>query len=684
MSRAGQPRLFSSLWDTGLWRYFPFLLIYSIGLATVFPVIPTIITNGFASQAAGKPVDCQQFTPATSPPECRNAHSQAVFWNSWTSFVSGTILSSLCAPAVGKLSDIWGRKPFILAAVGLAFAPMLVLVVHLWGWVPIEWYFVTSTLGGVVSSFSMTMVAVADLLQPAFRATAIGYISATFSIGVLLGPVLGGYISNLAAIYVCITMMAFTWLYVLLFIQESAPAIRACAHSASQHGASCDSQGGAAAAERSCPSTGLHSRAAGSKSRAGTPLAGNSRDGSQPFEHELTAPGHVHGVGCDRQQQQQQDESEDEGEAAMIRPLLQLEADPIPAVVPHAHDVLMPPSMQHRRHGHAHGHGHAHCSHRHSHHEGDASAPLLAHEHAPCGEVSGQGAHGYEGGAGVGRRTPGGARSDDGSSDNDDERGTQASKGSAMLVGWRIIRGSPWYCKLAAIWVIVSMTNEGAQDLLMQYLQLRLGFNTRDQANLLVIVAGCGLAIKLTALPWLVRVLGEQWLLALGLTAYAVETVLFALATTKGAAFAAIAVGAWACVNWPAAVALQTRYVDPHNMGAVTGALQGLSSIASGIGPILFAALFSAVTKEGSKWYMPQAVWWVASGLTLSAVALTATLHWSAPKEGPAPAAAGGASGHGGHADASRQGRDEEEASGSRAASKVHDNFTANGTAAVN
>jgi hypothetical protein len=35
---------------------------------------------------------------------------------------------------------------------------------------------VVGTLGGVVSSFSMTMVAVADLLQPAHRATAIGYI----------------------------------------------------------------------------------------------------------------------------------------------------------------------------------------------------------------------------------------------------------------------------------------------------------------------------------------------------------------------------------------------------------------------------------------------------------------------------------------------------------------------------
>lgn len=42
----------------------------------MFPVIPTIITNGFASQAAGRPLDCQQFTPATAPVECRDAHAQ--------------------------------------------------------------------------------------------------------------------------------------------------------------------------------------------------------------------------------------------------------------------------------------------------------------------------------------------------------------------------------------------------------------------------------------------------------------------------------------------------------------------------------------------------------------------------------------------------------------------------------
>jgi hypothetical protein len=32
-----------------------------------------------------------------------------------------------------------------------------------------------------------------------------------------------------------------------------------------------------------------------------------------------------------------------------------------------------------------------------------------------------------------------------------------------MLAGFHIIRNSPWYRKLAVIWVIVAMTWEGAQ-----------------------------------------------------------------------------------------------------------------------------------------------------------------------------------------------------------------------------
>ena len=51
--------LIRSIWESGLWRFFPFIFIYILGIAILFPIMPSLITNGFASKAAGRPVDCE-------------------------------------------------------------------------------------------------------------------------------------------------------------------------------------------------------------------------------------------------------------------------------------------------------------------------------------------------------------------------------------------------------------------------------------------------------------------------------------------------------------------------------------------------------------------------------------------------------------------------------------------------
>jgi hypothetical protein len=61
------------------------------------------------------------------------------------------------------------------------------------------------------------------------------------------------------------------------------------------------------------------------------------------------------------------------------------------------------------------------------------------------------------------------------------------------------------------------------QDLLMQYLGMQLQFDVADTARLLFIVALCGLAIKLGLMAALVRRLGEQGVLVLGLAAYTAQ-----------------------------------------------------------------------------------------------------------------------------------------------------------------
>ncbi len=117
-----------------------FLLIYSTGLAIIFPITPTLMTNGFASLDAGYSIDCTEYTPETSPRACRNAHSTAVLWMSWTNFVSSSLLTFICAPYVGHLSDRIGRKPFMLAGITLMLLPLAVIQLHLHSVLPIYWW----------------------------------------------------------------------------------------------------------------------------------------------------------------------------------------------------------------------------------------------------------------------------------------------------------------------------------------------------------------------------------------------------------------------------------------------------------------------------------------------------------------------------------------------------------------
>ena len=53
----------------------------------------------------------------------------------------------------------------------------------------------------------------------------------------------------------------------------------------------------------------------------------------------------------------------------------------------------------------------------------------------------------------------------------------------------------------------------------MQYLQLQIGFTTRDQSQVLVVASACSLTVKIALLGLLIRHLGDQWVLVLGLAA---------------------------------------------------------------------------------------------------------------------------------------------------------------------
>jgi len=69
--------------------------------------------------------------------------------------------------------------------------------------------------------------------------------------------------------------------------------------------------------------------------------------------------------------------------------------------------------------------------------------------------------------------------------------------------------------------------------------------------------------------------------------------------------------------------------------GLVQGALAGIRALAQGVGPLLFAQLFAAVTRTDSPLgYHPGAVFWVSCALTAVAAAVAASIDRNVGKGG--------------------------------------------------
>ncbi len=97
------------------------------------------------------------------------------------------------SPIVGNLSDSYGRRPVLLAALGgltldfllLAFAPTLF------------WVFIARIVaGGFGASNGPAQSVIADITAPEDRARYYGLIGAAFGIGFILGPIIGGLLGG--------------------------------------------------------------------------------------------------------------------------------------------------------------------------------------------------------------------------------------------------------------------------------------------------------------------------------------------------------------------------------------------------------------------------------------------------------------------------------------------------------
>lgn len=145
------------------------LMIDAIGIGIVFPIMPDLMDRvGAGSTAAG----------AFWGGIMMSAYAAAMF---------------LCGPIIGSLSDAYGRRPILIAALVTLTIDYVIMAMAETYWVLL----VGRVLAGMAGATYITATAyIADIAEPEERGASFGMIGAAFGIGFVLGPAIGGIASD--------------------------------------------------------------------------------------------------------------------------------------------------------------------------------------------------------------------------------------------------------------------------------------------------------------------------------------------------------------------------------------------------------------------------------------------------------------------------------------------------------
>lgn len=173
------------------------LTIDAIGIGIVFPIMPDLMDRVGAGSTA-----------------------EGAFW-------AGVMMSAYAGamfvfgPVIGSLSDAFGRRPILIAALSALTIDYVIMALADTYWMLLA----GRILAGMAGATYITATAyISDITKPAERGAAFGMIGAAFGIGFVLGPALGGVAAGLhitAPFWIAAALSALNVAFGLLVLPES-------------------------------------------------------------------------------------------------------------------------------------------------------------------------------------------------------------------------------------------------------------------------------------------------------------------------------------------------------------------------------------------------------------------------------------------------------------------------------
>lgn len=182
-----------------LWFILATILLDAIGIGLIFPIMPDLMARvGAADTATG------------------------AFWGG-VLMAAYAAAQFLFSPAVGGLSDALGRKPVLLVTLAALAVDYVIMALATGFWVLL----VGRVVAGIAGATYITATAyLADISDPKDRAANFGLIGASFGVGFILGPALGGLLAGVhvtAPFWAAAALAAANFVFGLVVLPESLP-----------------------------------------------------------------------------------------------------------------------------------------------------------------------------------------------------------------------------------------------------------------------------------------------------------------------------------------------------------------------------------------------------------------------------------------------------------------------------
>lgn len=154
---------------SAIWFILATILLDAVGIGIVFPIMPDLMERvGAANTADG------------------------AFWGGIL-MASYAAMQFLFAPVIGGISDSLGRRPVLLLALVTLAVDYVIMALATTFW----WLLVGRVLAGIAGATYITATAyLSDVSKPEERAANFGLIGATFGIGFVMGPAIGGLVAS--------------------------------------------------------------------------------------------------------------------------------------------------------------------------------------------------------------------------------------------------------------------------------------------------------------------------------------------------------------------------------------------------------------------------------------------------------------------------------------------------------